>query len=131
MQVGRPILVSTAAAPTLPFIVELSVYTFTVSFAFLTSSLDSSLLFAMLIQRGVLSVSSSNGLRTATEIFSIVLGSRRNICIMSFSGALCLFDLLFVLALTSLCSRCSGGSVARQTAALWHCFSTSSSAGIM
>src|SRR5216684_1800724 len=131
MWVGHPVLISTAATPTLPFIVEPSVYTFTVSFTFLASSLDSSLLFAMLIWRGVLSVSSSNGLHTTTEIFSIILGSRQNICIMSFSSALCLFDLLFVLALTSLCSGCSGGSVARQTAALWHCFSTSSSAGIM
>src|SRR5258708_14801380 len=130
MEVGHPILVSTAAAPSFPFIVEPSVYIFTVSFAFLTS-LDSYLLVAMLIQRGVLLVSSSNGLCTATEIFSIVLGSRWNICIMSFSGALCLFDLLFMLALTSLCSRCSGGSMARRTAALWHCFSTSSSARIV
>src|SRR5258708_20376750 len=128
MRVGRPVLVSTAAAPTLPFIVELSVYTFTISFAFLASSLDSSLLFAMLIRRGVLSVSSSNGLRTTTEIFSIILGSRQNICIMSFNGALYLFDLLFMLALTSLFSGCSGGGVARQTAAFCHFFSPITSA---
>src|SRR6266852_8769279 len=121
MRVGRPALSSIAAAPILPFISDPSVYTFTHSVALLSLIFELSLLPAMLIRSGSLL---SNGLRTAIEIFSIYFGVMLKICIRLCSGALCFLMRWFVLALTGLYRGCSGGRVARWTAALKHHFST-------